>query len=347
MNTSPSYSSLIRLTTATLGLSAWAFWSWFVLEKPLPVPEIVISIPIPVEPPAKVVETSAPPLPAIAQVLPPDRVLMERAEADLDAVSRDRARAEARASDADRALQAALAKTRVASTSVKTLAYKVRDPSTRIAQASSRGGFLKAERDKLEGEVAAIASAPRPKPNSIISKSPVARPTRGKEYHFEIRRDRVTTIDLERMLELIKLDAKVKMRLSSGRNGVIASKIGPVGAFSLNYELQRSGGGLEDLLDSRGGGTYDLAGWELIPERENRGETLEIAHQPTSEYTRSIHRLSPSSATITMWVYPDGFKLYRALRDELHSLGFTVAARPMPETMTIRGSPSGSHSAGQ
>ncbi len=48
-----------------------------------------------------------------------------------------------------------------------------------------------------------------------------------------------------------------------------------------------------------------------------------------------------------MWIYPDGFALYRRLRDDLHARGFTVAARPLPDNMTIRGSPSGSLSAGQ
>jgi hypothetical protein len=48
-----------------------------------------------------------------------------------------------------------------------------------------------------------------------------------------------------------------------------------------------------------------------------------------------------------MWVYADGFPLYRRLRDELHARGFLVAARPLPEGMTIKGSPSGSLSAGQ
>ena len=148
------------------------------------------------------------------------------------------------------------------------------------------------------------------------------------------------------MLDLVKVDAKLKMRMTAGRNGVIASKVGPVGAFSLQYELHRSGSSLEEVIDPRSG-TYDLGGWELIPERENRGETVDIAHQPTSDYTRAIHRLAPGSSTITMWVYPDGFQLYRTLRDELHAQGFMVAARPMPETMTIRGSPSGSLSAGQ
>jgi hypothetical protein len=50
---------------------------------------------------------------------------------------------------------------------------------------------------------------------------------------------------------------------------------------------------------------------------------------------------------VTFWVYPDSFELYSRLRDELVSSGFSVAGRPLPEGMTIRGSPMGSVSAAQ
>ena len=68
---------------------------------------------------------------------------------------------------------------------------------------------------------------------------------------------------------------------------------------------------------------------------------------PASVYGRITHRINPSTATITLWIYPDGYPLYRRLRDDLHARGFLVAARPLPAGMSIRGSPGGSLSAGQ
>jgi hypothetical protein len=104
--------------------------------------------------------------------------------------------------------------------------------------------------------------------------------------------------------------------------------------------------GIDELIE-RHGINYDLRGWEIVPEHEGRGETYERTRQPISQYALTINRLSPSRATITMWIYPDGFALYRKLRDDLHARGYTVAARPLPEGMAIRGSPAGSISAGQ
>ena len=77
------------------------------------------------------------------------------------------------------------------------------------------------------------------------------------------------------------------------------------------------------------------------------GEPIDQAFQPASEFARVINRLNPQRTAITFWVYPDGFALYRALSDALHARGFTVAARPLPEGMPIRGSPSGSRSSAQ
>jgi hypothetical protein len=48
-----------------------------------------------------------------------------------------------------------------------------------------------------------------------------------------------------------------------------------------------------------------------------------------------------------MWVYPDSFAAYRALRDYLHGRDVVVAGRPLPEGVQIASSRSGSVSRGQ
>lgn len=318
-------------------------------SRPGQVPSAAKSDPVRVAEPAlpspPVEAESAPePLPTPAPEI--DRAAVARWEASLDSASRDRARAEARAAEAaDRLKEASTLATADAS-SARTLSYRIRDPSTRLAQASARGGFLRASRDRLKDEVVALTKAPRPKAVVLADKNPVARPTDGNEFHFEVRRNRVAFIDLEGLLKQVKADAMLRIRLSDNSR-VIGSKVGPVGAFSMQYELGRSlPRSIDDLME-RNRVSFDLRGWEIIPEFEGRGETYELARQPISNYARAINRLTPGRSTITMWVYPDGFALFRKLRDDLHAQGFLVAARPLPEGMAIRGSPSGSLSAGQ
>jgi hypothetical protein len=155
----------------------------------------------------------------------------------------------------------------------------------------------------------------------------------------------VTFIDLQRLLNLVKADAQLRTRLAENAR-IVESHVGPVGSFSMDYVLRRSAVVIEDLIERRGL-RWDLSGWEIIPEYEGRGEPYETTRQPFSEFARAINRLNNEHATITMWVYPDGFALYRKLRDDLHARGFIVAARPLPEGMSIKGSPAGSLSAGQ
>jgi hypothetical protein len=275
-----------------------------------------------------------------------DTAAIAQVEAELDAASRDRARAEARAAEATRKLADAAGRAALAAAQGRKLAFLVRDPSTRIVQASSRGGFLRGERDKLSHEVTTLKQLPRPKLTSILGKSPVARPAYQDEYHFELRRNRVSFINLEKLMELTKADAQVRIRMSD-RVPVITSRVGPVGSFSLAYELARAmPNSLEELIE-RKRIRFDLRAWEVIPESENRGEAYESTRNPISEFGRAVNRISPSRSTVTFWVYPDSFGLYRRLREDLIERGFSVAGRPLPEGMTIRGSPMGTQSAAQ
>ncbi len=291
--------------------------------------------------PAAVVPVESPPAPKEL-----DRAAVALAEAELDAASRDRARADERAAASAKRLSQATTQAALDAARRRKLAFLVRDPSTRITQASTRGGFLRGERDKIQKEVSSLRQLPRPKSVSILSKAPVAKPASGNEYHFELRRNRITFIDLNRLMELTRADAQIRVRMSD-RSPEVSNKIGPVGAFSLEYTLVRAiPGSMEELIE-RKNIRYELSGWELVPESGIRGETYESTRSPLSEFSRAISLLSPERSTITLWVYPDSFTLFRQIRNDLTEHGFTVAARPLPDGMTIRGSPMGTQSAAQ
>jgi hypothetical protein len=289
---------------------------------------------------------AASPPPAIPEPPQLDRAAVGAAEATLDTVSRDRARADHRAAESARRLALASAQSALDASRARKLALVVRDPSTRIALAAARGGFVRGERDKLVKEVTTLRQLPRPKSASILSKSPVAKPAGSDESHFELKRNRVSVIYLDRLMELTLADAKMRIRMSD-RTPAISNKVGPVGPFSLEYELVRAVPGSMDELISRNSVRFELRAWELVPESENRGESYEATQNPISEFSRSINRITPGRTTITLWVYPDSFTLYRRIRGDLVDRGFSVAARPLPDGMTIRGSPMGTQSAAQ
>jgi len=308
-----------------------------------PVPQVVIQTAAPAPAPRSEVDhTPSPPPPAVPKL---DRAAVARAEAAVDEASRDRARAEARAADAAGRLEAAANQAALDAAMARKLAFRIRDPSAQINRVAARGGFLRADVDKLKAEITALRTVPRPKATTILTKSPVARAAASDEFHFELHRNRVSFVNLDRLLELAKADAQVRIRMSD-RTGLITSQVGPIGSFSLSYVLGRANAGMDELIQ-RQSIRFDLKGWEIVPESEQRGETYEATRNPISEYARAVNRLSRGRSVVTFWVYPDSFGLYRRLRDELVAANFSVAGRPLPEGMTIRGSPMGSASAAQ
>jgi hypothetical protein len=337
--------AILLVTLATI-----AFWQFKPkAEAPkVPVPVTVVARveepgvapPAPPKPPPRREPRPTPPAPEL------DKEAVAQAEASLDQASRERAKAEARLADAEHALQAATIQAAKDLAESKTIGSRVKDPSARIATATSRGGFLKGERDKLKNELAALERVPQQKSKALMAKSAVAKPTDGTEVHFQIRDNRVAFIDLDRLVEMVKTDARLKLR--GGIRGRLSATVGPVGAFSLRYVLGRAApDGLGDSADGRET-SYNLLGWEIVAENSGSyGDTYESSRSPSSSYGRAVRQLTPGHDTITMWIYPDGFPLYRKLRDDLHARGFLVAARPLPEGTSIRGSPSGSVSAGQ
>ncbi len=332
-----------------VGLAAWQVRTRPAPDAPLasatvdPAPKAAPPAPAPTPAPAPKSKRPARAKPAAPQL---DRAAVARAEASLDEASRERARADARLAAAERALDEASVRVAKDLAESKTIGSRVRDPSARIASASTKGGFLRGERDKLKAELAALERVPQPRAKPLLAKNAVAKPTDGSEFHFEVRRNRVAYLDLDRLVDMVKTDARLRLRNGNGR-GRLNSVVGPVGAFSLRYEMGRSlPDAIAEMVDV-GQSTYNLVGWEVIPGGENRGESFDETRGVTSTYARTIARLSPGHDTVTMWIYPDGFALYRKLREELHARGFLVAARPLPEGTSIKGSPSGSLSAGQ
>ena len=357
--------SYLRIVARPAGVLVALAVVWAIQSRPRPDRSPPVAPPVAAPAPPPEVASAQPPQPAAAapapvaapkprrapRPTPPpapklDLAAVGRAEASLDQAARERARADARLAEAERALQAATVQAANDLASSKTIAGRVRDPSARIAAASTRGGFLKGERDRLKKELAALERVPQTKAHALMAKNAVAKPTDGAEYHFEVRRNRVSFIDLDRLVDMVKTDARLRLR-AGGMRGRLGATVGPVGSFSLRYEMGRSiPDALVEVLDAREA-SYNLLGWEIIPDGQNRGETFDSTRGASSSFARAVNRLSPGRDTITMWIYPDGFALYRRLRDELHARGFLVAARPLPEGTSIMGSPVGSLSAGQ
>lgn len=208
---------------------------------------------------------------------------------------------------------------------------------------------LRRRQQSLLDDIKKLEAQPAPK-KELRYRTPVSRTVQTDEVFLECRGGRVTFIDLPAFLQEIqsKLEGRVaELRTSWKVDGSTQS----VGAFRLRYSIEREkdaaeafGGGAKPRTD--GGFRYGLTEWVVEPLAPVRGETLEAALAPSSDFHRLVNGLD-ASTVITFWVYPDSFELFRRLRDHLYERGLEVAGRPLPDGAPIAASRHGTASRGQ
>ncbi len=194
---------------------------------------------------------------------------------------------------------------------------------------------LKRRGDEVLKQIKALEKLP-PQKQVLRYHTPVSRVVHADEMFFECRHGRVTYIDLPAFMQEIRasLEDKVDALKTQWRVTAVTSA---VGAFRLRYIVEREKSG----LDSLGGGPsgsgfrYGLSAWSAEAITEERGETLEAALRPNSQFRRLVDRLDSRITVVTFWVYPDSFAQFRRLRDHLYERDVEVAGRPLTEGAQI------------
>ena len=176
--------------------------------------------------------------------------------------------------------------------------------------------------------------------------TPLSRVVNGNEKHYRLERNRVSEVPVDELVSRLKdqiqkrKDWLVKTRQHQGQ-------IGPIEGFNMQYLVRvETLSGLDELRTGQGGYRISLSNWQIHPEPETKGETAEVALRKGSRFYQSILGAAPDT-TLTFWVYPDSYALYRKLQKFTHDHGFSVAGRPLPSGVPISGSPNGSKSASQ
>lgn len=169
--------------------------------------------------------------------------------------------------------------------------------------------------------------------------TPVSRTVMGREMHFRLEKNRVAEVPIDALVERLKEHIErrqewiVKMRQHKGQ-------VGPIGGFNLEYIIG------VDMISAIGEYRMSMKYWEVHPEPSLRGETAEVALSQGSKFYDALLNAG-SDTTLTFWVYPDSYALFRKLQAFAHEQGFPVAGRPLPEGVPIQGSPNGTRSASQ
>lgn len=176
--------------------------------------------------------------------------------------------------------------------------------------------------------------------------TPISKVVEGHEQHYRLLGNRVSEVPVAslsfRLREQIgrRKDWLLKQRSHQG-------VVGPIGGYSMHYVVQRDNlGVLDEVRYGQGMVKISVSNWRIEPEPDLEAESVEEALRQGSRFYESLIT-ADEGTTLTFWVYPDSYGLYRKLQSFAHKQGFLVAGRPLPHGIGISGSPSGSKSAGQ
>ena len=222
-------------------------------------------------------------------------------------------------------------------------------PEESLRQAAVAEKELSALGDQVQRLKQELATLPlaRPTAQPLRYQAPVAAEVQTEEVMFECRAGRVTPIDSASLL--LKAQSEARERLRELENAwEFTGVTQPVGAFRMRFVVEREREAFDGRRAPSGGSfRYGFSRWELVPEQAQRGEDVTQALKDGSVFRRITDHLDAEQVVATLWVYPDSFPLYRALRDHLHERKFVVAGRPLPLDQPIAASRDGSRSRGQ
>lgn len=176
--------------------------------------------------------------------------------------------------------------------------------------------------------------------------TPVSRTVDGRELHFRLEKNRIAEVPIDALVE------RLKEHIERRKDWIVKTKqhkgqVGPINGFNLEYiigvEMVSS---LEELRSGMGGYRMSMRYWEIHPEESMRGEPEDVALSQGSRFYQALVSAGQDT-TLTFWVYPDSYQLYRKIQAFAHEQGFPIAARPLPHGVAISGSPNGTRSASQ
>lgn len=195
----------------------------------------------------------------------------------------------------------------------------------------------------------AVRAAKQDEDKTVVLKhlpTPMAKTVFGKEIHFRLQNGRIAHVPFDAMIELLHQDAQ-RQAWKLKDAPAIEEQLGPINGFRMNYRLVRKTFSTTTRVGTVTRSGVELDWFHLHPVSEDLGENVESALHNGSQFHDILELNPPRNTTITIWVYPDSFGLYRELKHALYDRGYLTAARPMPAGQSIGGSPRGSRSAAQ
>lgn len=193
----------------------------------------------------------------------------------------------------------------------------------------------------------ALETSVKPPPTAIPHlPTPMAKTVFSAETHFRLLGGRLAYVPFNEMIERLQAEAPGKVhRLKNAPR--IEETLPIVQGFGGRYILRRTDVEVATKFGPVRQSPVELEKIWLVDAEPNLGEPLAQALASGSQFRARLSGLDRERNVITVWVYPDSFDEFRALKRELFKAGFLAAARPLPMGHPVGGSPDGSRSAAE
>jgi hypothetical protein len=209
---------------------------------------------------------------------------------------------------------------------------------------------LERKLQEIDKSLKAVAAATQPKSEVIEHyPNPIAKTVFTEEIHFQIKAGRIVFVPLDELLNRMKAEVESKVQLLR-QSPQVTSIVGPIKNFQLEYELvgelirqPTANGVLERTM-------VQFNGFQLIPSSDELG--IPVAQEldestSRSEFRSILQRYAANKTTVSLWVYPDSYGEYNAVKNWLYKQGYQVACWPLSADKKISGSPSGFRTSAQ
>jgi hypothetical protein len=168
--------------------------------------------------------------------------------------------------------------------------------------------------------------------------TPMARTVFGTELHFRLLGHRLAYVPWDEVLERMKADAPRHVNKLKDTPRMEFS-LPVIAGFGSRYVLRRADVEIETRIGTARQSGVELEQVYMVDVEQNLGQPMTEVFSPTSELFSRLSGMKPQNTTVTIWVYPDSFDDFRALKADLFKRGFLTAARPMPMGEPIAGRP--------
>ncbi|XZE35252.1 hypothetical protein SH501x_000741 [Pirellulaceae bacterium SH501] len=176
--------------------------------------------------------------------------------------------------------------------------------------------------------------------------TPMAKTVFGHEIHIMLTKGLVTVVPWNELVETLKREARGAVQRNTQKSH-ITNTLGPIAGFSMKYSLKSQSGMMSDGSTMRMGRLVELDKFVLVPTEDILQESLDQALSSAGRLRAELASHSDKNVTVTVWVYPDSFQVFRELKERLFPEGYLCAARPLPFGVPIGASPNGASSTAQ